>query len=150
MKRSISLMIVVISMTLAACAPKPVASSAIVGIYRVTYTAEALRAAGMPGVAAAPYDNTIKQAKFSPDGTFELSDVNAVGTTPILQAQFTVTGEKVAIKNSTGSLGQRCADAGDGTYTWNLEGDRLTLTSVKDNCDYRRYTISALPWTREQ
>ena len=150
MKRSISLFMVVLSIGLTACAPKPVASSPIIGTYRVTHTAEALRAAGMPGVAAAPYDNTIKQAKFSPDGTFELSDVNAVGTTPRLQAQFTVTGETVAIKNSTGSLGERCADAGDGTYTWSLDGNRLALTPVKDNCDYRRYTISALPWTREQ
>ncbi|HSR30004.1 MAG TPA: hypothetical protein VLY63_05510 [Anaerolineae bacterium] len=150
MKRSMGLFIVVLSIALSACAPKAIPASVVAGTYRTTLTVEALRSAGMSGVTAAPFDNTTYQVKFSSDGSLEMWQVNAIGTTPIMQAQFTLTSETVTIKNPSGSLGERCADKGDGTYAWTLDGDRLTLTSVKDNCEFRRQLIDALPWNREQ
>jgi hypothetical protein len=149
-KRAIWLFLVVPSIALCACAPKAIAPDAIAGTYRATVTAEALIAAGKSAVTAAPYDNTTYQVKFSPDGTLEMWRVNAVGLTPILQAQFTLTSKTLAMTNPTGSLGVRCLEEGDATYAWNLDGDRLKLTSIKDNCEWRRFDFDALTWSREQ
>lgn len=37
---------------------------------------------------------------------------------------------------------------GTGTYEWNLDGETLTFTDVKDSCRDRSFVLTSKPWTR--
>jgi hypothetical protein len=41
-----------------------------------------------------------------------------------------------------------CADIALGVYTWELRGDRLTLTSLADQCEVRATLFGSQPWQR--
>jgi hypothetical protein len=38
--------------------------------------------------------------------------------------------------------------AGDGTYLWKLTENRMSFTTVKDDCQVRITTLTAVAWTR--
>lgn len=38
--------------------------------------------------------------------------------------------------------------AGDGTYVWKLNQNRMTFTTVKDECQIRMTTLTGVAWTR--
>jgi hypothetical protein len=40
--------------------------------------------------------------------------------------------------------------AGDGTYTWSLDGDTLSFTEVDDTCRDRVFVLTSQPWTRAE
>jgi uncharacterized protein (TIGR03437 family) len=60
---------------------------------------------------------------------------------------YTVAGDQLQLNSPTppANLGAGCTA---GTYRWQLQGNRLTLTAVTDNCERRRVELSTQPLFR--
>jgi hypothetical protein len=57
--------------------------------------------------------------------------------------ELTVTGETLEIERYIGGDGIFCEDDKPSTYSWRLDGDRLTLSPTKDECPDRMLILDA-------
>ena len=63
----------------------------------------------------------------------------------MVQAPYVVSGSRFTLTvDDTGPYA--CKE--EGRYTWQMSGDRLTLTRVQDECAGRAVVLSARPLTR--
>jgi hypothetical protein len=121
-------------------APMPAASPAgITGEYTVT-----IAPADMPG----EMPDNVKQMMVGA-WNIGLHEGNHVLVTQngreVLSGPYMVSGSQVTFPaNDTGSYACRTT----ATYTWQMSGDQLTLTRVRDTCDGRSRVFTMRPLTR--
>jgi hypothetical protein len=109
----------------------PVITSPIVGTYAVTITqAEA-------GTIASPGNFTLT---FMRDGTYAVLLEGA----PDAAGSYSVKQNQLTLMNDV-----HCSDAGTGTYTWALQGNKLTLTAAVDTCGPRKLVFTTHPWVKQ-
>jgi hypothetical protein len=103
----------------------------ILGTYTVTITqAEA-------GSTAVPGHWTIT---FMRDGTYAVlleGATDSEGSYSVKQNQLTLMKDVI------------CSYAGTGTYTWALQGNKLTLKAVVDTCGPRKLVFTTHPWVKQ-
>ena len=86
------------------------------------------------------------------NGTWTLSIQRTVflvnkGTAPAVAGRLTIAGNKITFRDTGGPLACKGAQA-VGTYTWKLQGTKLTLTKVRDTCAGRPLILNKRVFTR--
>jgi hypothetical protein len=106
-------------------------TSPIVGTYTVTITqAEA-------GTIASPGNWTLT---FMRDGTYAVLLEGA----PDAEGSYSVKQNQLTLMKDV-----NCSYAGTGTYTWALQGNKLTLKAAVDTCSPRKLVFTIHPWVKQ-
>ena len=86
------------------------------------------------------------------NGTWNLSLQRTVflvnkGSAPAVAGRLTIAGNKITFHDTGGPFACKGAQA-VGTYTWKLQGTKLTLTEVHDTCAGRPLILNRRVFTR--
>src|SRR5262245_56983895 len=65
----------------------------------------------------------------------------------VVEASYKVKGDELEVTDEKGPMA--CDGAQTGKYKWKLEGKKLTLTKLTDECDGRASALTAQPWVQE-
>lgn len=110
------------------------------GAYVATITPEQLPPGAPPDLVG---DWVIE---FSADGTYSVTKDGL----ELLVGRYTANPARIVMTDLGGPAA--CLDQpgiATAVYAWELEGDQLTLTPVRDACDGRHFVLTAGPLTRQ-
>ncbi|HKA21575.1 MAG TPA: DUF5640 domain-containing protein [Blastocatellia bacterium] len=65
----------------------------------------------------------------------------------VVEGAYKVKGDELEVTDEKGPMA--CDKAQTGKYKWKLDGKKLTLTKVSDQCDGRATGLTAQPWVQE-
>ena len=65
----------------------------------------------------------------------------------VVEASYKVKGDELEVTDEKGPMA--CDRTQTGKYKWKLEGKKLTLTKMTDECDGRSSALTAQPWVQE-
>jgi len=65
----------------------------------------------------------------------------------VVEAAYKVKGDELEVTDEKGPMA--CDKAQTGKYKWKLDGKKLTLTKISDECDGRATGLTAQPWVQE-
>src|SRR4029434_352523 len=65
----------------------------------------------------------------------------------VVEGTYKVSGDELQVKDEKGPMA--CGAEQTGKYKWKLEGKKLTLTKVEDECGGRASGLTAQAWTQE-
>ena len=65
----------------------------------------------------------------------------------VVEATYKIKGDELEVTDEKGPMA--CDKAQTGKYKWKLEGKKLTLTKLVDECDGRASALTAQPWVQE-
>jgi len=119
----------------------------LAGTYRKALTFDDLGAAGLSGASARTVLKGTWEMELTADGRITLWIINETIRYAATEGTFTLTTEAFALGKDTGTWS--CSNTGvdQATYRWKIEGDKLTLTEVKDECD-RKFVMTTKSWNK--
>jgi hypothetical protein len=112
------------------------------GVYSITINAREVPADAPGDVRRALIAKYV--LTFSANGRFKTvanGELDAAG-------RYASTAKHLVITDETGP--GHCQVTATGIYKWRLEGDKLTLEAVDDECKWRRFSITLRKWTKEK
>lgn len=65
----------------------------------------------------------------------------------VVEGTYKVRGDELEVRDEKGAMA--CGGEQIGKYKWKLEGKKLTLTKVEDECGGRATALTAQPWEQE-
>jgi len=65
----------------------------------------------------------------------------------VVEAAYKIKGDELEVTDEKGPMA--CNKTQTGKYKWKLDGKKLTLTKVSDECDGRATGLTAQPWVQE-
>ena len=63
----------------------------------------------------------------------------------MVEGKYTVKGDRIEFLDQTGPMG--CETGQNATYTWKLDGKKITFKVIDDKCDGRRNSLITNEWT---
>jgi len=63
----------------------------------------------------------------------------------MVEGKYTVKGDRLEFLDQTGPMG--CETGQNATYTWKLDGKKITFKPLDDKCDGRRNSLTTNEWT---
>jgi hypothetical protein len=63
----------------------------------------------------------------------------------MVEGKYAVKGDRIEFLDQTGQMA--CGAGQNATYAWKLDGKKMTLKVVEDQCDGRRNSLTSSEWT---
>ena len=78
----------------------------------------------------------------------ESGEFTVIAPLATITGQYTVTGDQITFDEGTGTF--PCEDVPVSVYGWELDGDRLTFSTVDDSCYPRTLAMTIKPYVKEE
>jgi len=65
----------------------------------------------------------------------------------VVEGTYKIKGDELEVTDEKGPMA--CAAEHTGRYKWKLEGAKLTLTKIEDECEGRATALTSQAWVRE-